>query len=279
MRTKDQRILTAAVRFAAKFGFLRKDIFFEYLCPLRESQQYVYWRVLQTGGIFTTAKRDSDVLHLTPKGYLSIGASSVGRRHPYLLYHDGLVAKVFLELERTGLVQSFWTEAELLRDPGEAMSILGLASADKFPDLVVNLRGRDSHWRVAIEMETSRKSRVRYDEIALAYLRMKAIDLILVVCEDAALEAEVRRAFSGKVFQERGRTPITTTVEEFESARLRAFVRDGGRHCSLADFLCRTMMVEREVFARSRLSKSETSPALAGGDLRKENGSSRVKTV
>lgn len=279
MRTKDQRILIAAARFAAKFGFLKKDIFFEYLCPLRESQQYVYWRAFQSDGMFTTAKRNSDVLHLTPKGYVSIGASSVGRRHPYLLYHDGLVAKLLLELERTGLVHSFWTEAELLREPLEALSILGLANADKFPDLVVDIRGRDYHWRIAIEMETSRKSRIRYDEIALAYLRMKEIDLILFVCEDSALEGEVRRAFSGKVFQERGRSPITTTVEEFEGARLRAFVRDGGRHCSLADFLCRTMLIEREVFARSRLSKPETSPALAGGELRKGNGSSRVKTA
>lgn len=279
MRMKDQRILLAAARFAAKFGFLRKDIFFEYLCPLRESQQYVYWKALQGDGKFTTAKRNSDVLHLTPKGYLSIGASSIGRRHPYLLYHDGLVAKLLLELERTGLVHSFWTEAELIREPAEAMSILGLANADKFPDLVVDLRGRNGNWRLAVEMETSRKSRVRYDEIALAYLGMKSIDLILIVCEDAALEMEIRRAFSGKIFKERGRSPITTTVEEFEAARLRAFVREGGRLSSLTDFLCRTMLIEREVFAKARLSKSEASPALDEEKLRIENGSSLVKTM
>ena len=215
----------AALRFSARFGFITQDIFFEYLCPLQKSQQYSFWRRLREERLIFPAKSQSEVFYLTYKGRKACESTARSARAIYFIEHDLYVARLLLELARSGLVLRSWLENELSANHWEAYSVLGTDKIGKLPDLVVDMKSKVGTRRIAFEVERSRKSKERYDQMAANFLALRNINLILFSCADEGIAQTVRRSFLGEVFVQNDKVPGIFLIEDFEKNRFVANVR------------------------------------------------------
>ena len=217
MREADSRITIRALEFAARFGFINQQIFFKYLCPYKRTKQYELWSELFADGLLIRARGASETAYLSPRGRRRVEAKSVDARPSYLVPHDSLVAEFLLTLESSGLVEQSWTENELKVDSREAYKVLGGAQLLKYPDLVVQMRSKAGSAKIAVEIERSQKTHVRYSQIALNYVHAREIGLLVFGCETPALRKAVLSAFSKDIVVRSNKTPATFLLEDFAS--------------------------------------------------------------
>lgn len=215
MNKSSAEILQNAINFAARFGFLTKEIFFEHLCFYQTTQQYYHWNRLITGGYFFKSQKQHNLIYLTLKGKKLATVSVAPNKSLYILNHDILVAKIFLQLERTGKLLIAWTEFELSKDQYQTCILLGVNRIDKLPDLLVDLQGANKTIRIAIEIENTLKAKDRYLRISQGYLSMKNVNLLMYGCSSLVIENTVARAFSGAEFVRGQKVPITFLNSEF----------------------------------------------------------------
>ena len=241
MRYQDAAIRSNAIKFAAMFGFLSRELFFEFLCPRMRTQKYQNWNSLIRSGLFRKSKSDDTVLFLSPRGFSLAGKRAVTSRFHLYFAHDALVAKTWFKFLSRGIVLRTWTESQLKESPWDALSILGGKNLEKIPDLVMDLNGEDRPVRIAIEVEATQKSKVRYDQMALSYTRMQSVDLVMFVCDNKAIEHQVVKAFSGAIFRKTGKLPVTVLVDDFVANDFQAQARIENHVFSIEDFLSRAL--------------------------------------
>lgn len=222
MNKKTIQLTQYAVNFAARFGFLTKDIFFEHLCRNRKSQQYQHWKSLTESGLFFPSIRQQGLCYLSHKGKKLAQYQAAPNKSLYVLSHEIIVANILFELESTGLLVDSWTEFELATDPYEACLLLGLKRIDKLPDLLVDLKGRNKTLRIAIEVENTLKSKERYHRIGYSYLNMKNVSLVIYCCSKLSIQRTVRKIFSDSIFFKEQKSPITFLNDDFVSSKLDA---------------------------------------------------------
>ncbi len=237
MSRKDIETLRKAQLFAARFGFITQDIFFQYLCPKGRSQSYFYWKALVDDGWFIRSTRDMRVCYLSRKSRTLLGAGCLPARALTYVDHDSQLGAFYLSMNRTDLVLRAWTEADLTRAPWEAYQILGSDRLSKIPDLILDLRTDRGFLRVAVEIEKTRKSRSRYAQMAMSYLDMPRIDLMIFGCESEVIVSETRRAFLGENFQKAQKIPGTFLLNDFTERAFRAAFQFQGRDYEFAEFL------------------------------------------
>lgn len=216
MISQEMVITRSAVNFAARFGFIHQELFFEYFCNRKKSQSYNYWGKLLTNGSFIGSSSDKHIFYLSAKGRRGAEFEPVPTRNIYLVPHDLLVAKIILELELSGLVVESWTEAELLGSASTTYQVLGVNRIDKLPDLVVDLKGKDKVLRLAFEIEHSRKTKERYDRMAVNYLSMKNINLVIFGASHLMIAQSIKRSFSGDLFLKSQKSPIIFANDAFK---------------------------------------------------------------
>jgi hypothetical protein len=237
MSNKDPRIIKEAISFARKFGFLTQEIFFEFLCERGRTQKYDNWNSLIGDGYFNPSQKNPKLLYFTKKGFAAAGPSCVKRRYFYYIDHDTIAAKILLHLEKSDRVLRSWSEAELRAAPWEAISVVGASDATKLPDLVVDLQGTEGFVRIAFEIEASRKSRERYDQISFAYYGMKRVNLVVFVCENSALEKQIKRSFDSSLFKDAGKSPVTMLIDDLQQNWLSTLSRFKGRELIFRDLI------------------------------------------
>ncbi len=232
------RILQLASGFAARWGFLTQEIFFEFFCNKSRAQKYRYWSFLVERGNFFPSKTNTQVLLLTKKGRTPFREMARPARLSMYVDHDALVARVFLALQPRDLIVRSWLEDELIRNPMETYAILGTNSVHRVPDLVFDLKSAGGGFvRCALEIERTVKSQGRYAKMALAYLGYAKIDVIIFGCGGAATEAAVRRAFSGGAFVDKKRIPGIFNFTEFDPTSLQTVIRFNDREFSFQNFI------------------------------------------
>lgn len=237
MRKKDIETLRKTQHFAARFGFITRELFFEYLCRKGRSQQYAQWKALVDDGWFTKSTHDGRVLYLSRKSRKILGAGCVPSRSLMYVDHDSLMGAFLLSLNRTGLILRAWTEADLTRAPGDAHRLLGADRFAKIPDLILDLRAHHGFLRVAVEIEKTRKSRNRYSQIALSYRLMPRVDLVIFGCDSEATVMEVRRAFQGEAFLRAKKFPGTFLLKDFAESEFAARFQFQDRDFEIGEFL------------------------------------------
>lgn len=262
MRLRNVSIINSAVSFTAQFGFLSRDIFFRYLCPLSVAGQYSFWKYLIDSSLFYESRGNNKVLHLTSKGFRTAGPNSIKGRSHFYIHHDSRVAEMLFILAETNLVECFWTEGALKQTPWDAIGILGGDNLEKLPDLVVDLKGREKTYRLAVEVEASLKTKVRYDQMAMAYLRIPQVDLILFVCENAAIELQVTRAFESDEFSKAKKVLVTTLAAELSNSGMACGVRVKKHKFKLEDVLKHVLGMDQ--FPLSKLKDNKNSFLLCG---------------
>lgn len=228
MRSMNRHVIQNAQEFAARWGFLTRDLFYDFLCGMSPTQNYRYWNYLVDEGLFVQSLASEDVLLLSGKSRRSnFGKSARPSRLPVYVEHDAVVARFLLTLDRLGLIARFWLEDELTRRPVEAYQILGAERMHRIPDLIFDLKAANGFVRCAFEVEKTTKSQSRYDKIALAYLAYSKVNVILFGCGGRATEAAVRRSFEGRLYVERKRVPGIFQYPDFANDGLRAAIRFG----------------------------------------------------
>jgi hypothetical protein len=220
LHKSSMQILQHSINFAARFGFLTKDIFFEQLCHKKKSQQYFHWGKLINDGYFFQSKKLPGLIYLTPRGKRLTQFPIAPHKNLYSLSHDIIVANIFLQLEATGKLHKSWTEFELSKDPYQTCLLLGVKRIEKLPDLLVDLKSASKTVRIAIEIENTLKTKDRYYRISQNYLSMCNVSLLLYGCSSTAIECSVIAAFSDPIFLREQKTPITFSNSEFKKSHL-----------------------------------------------------------
>lgn len=268
MRMWNDEIICAAQEFAARWGFLTQDLFFQFFCPMSQAQQYRYWSHLIEEGYFYKSNASPRVLLLTHKSRVKFGGFARSARLPIYVEHDAVVARVFLALDRRGLLASSWLEDELMRNPMEAYVVLGAEQVHRVPDLVFDLKTFDgSHLRCALEIEKTTKSQSRYAKIALAYLGYAKISVILFGCSHSTTERAVSMAFKGNESAESKRVPGIFQYNAFKPSSLEGTIRFQDKEFKIEKFL--EILIKAPVPKLSSLRESNEN-AFSLKDAKKE---------
>lgn len=261
MKPWDQAIIREALEFAGRWGFITRDLFFDYMCPRSRARQFFYWAHLVDQGLFVRSKADSLVLILSKKGRIRLGKQARPARQSVYVAHDAIAARVFLAFQKRRLIGNFWLEDELMRNPLEAFNVLGAESVHRVPDLVFDVKIKDGIVRCALEIERTTKTQSRYAKLALAYLGYSKIGVVLFGCGSHATEFAINRAFSGRVFAECKRVPGLFQYDEFDPETLSTVIRFQDRGFSIMDLLL--IMTKSEVPSLNLLrDRNETGVSL-----------------
>ena len=167
------------IRFAAKTGFLSKNIWRKFFAPPSKSWQSRRWRSFVASKIFvphpsSTAK---DVLVLNPENKLVV---STVRRNisspPFVaqLQHDEIAAEGMQRLLNERVITNFLTESEQRRMFVKPEHEVDRTKKAKYPDGVLRIGSQEHGLLLALEIELTRKSRKRYQDI---FTRYESLDL------------------------------------------------------------------------------------------------------
>lgn len=262
MRTPSKKVILDSLEFAARWGFLTQQIFFEFICQMSQAQQYRYWSYLVSSGLFVKSRHSANNLILAKKGRADFGDSARPARSHFYVEHDAIVARFLFAFENRELIVSSWLEDEFMRNPVEAYDILGMPQIQRVPDLVFDLKtANGSTVRCALEIERVTKSQSRYAKMALAYLNASKIDVILFGCIHPTTERVVRRAFNTAAHLESNRVPGTFLIDEFDPASLATTLK----------FQSNTMSIERFI----EVATKQTVPSMRKSGEKREYEFSR----
>ena len=222
MRANYDMVKESALAFTARFGFITRDIFFEYLCPLKKTRQYVYWKKLQEQCYIKPARSFANIFYLTPLGRKTFSLPSAPARSALFVQHDTFIASLLFELMASGLVLKSWTDYELMKKKADAYAVLGCDRLEKIPDLVVEMKAKTGSLKIAFEVERSRKSDAQYDQIALNYLGLKNINLVIYACNNQLTAKAIARAFNFDLSLKNEKFPAIFLTETFKKNKTNA---------------------------------------------------------
>lgn len=262
MRHWRNDIVSEAREFAARWGFLTQDLFFEFMCPMSRAHKFRYWNSLVECGHFRRSNASDKVLILSHRGRNVSGDTVRPARQSIYIEHDAIAARAILALKNRNLISRYWLEDELMRNPVETYSILGGEQVPRIPDVVFDLRSNaGGSVRCSLEIERTTKSRSRYAKIALAYLGYSKVSVMLFACDSESAEAVVRQSFSGKAFVDKKRVPGLFNLNEFDPATLNTNIRFNYQEMTFKNLLSILTKLEVKPLNFSRDNK-ETAVSL-----------------
>lgn len=236
MKNWNAQIIRTSQDFAARWGFLTKDLFFDFFCPMSQAQQYRYWQYLIDRNLFHQSKANHQVLILTKKSRIQLGGNARPARSPFYIEHDAIVARFLLPLMQRDLVERYWLEDEMIRSPIDTYTVLGTNRVHRIPDLVFDLNTLSgTAVRCALEIETVTKAHGRYAKMALAYAGYSKISLILFGCGYEATERAIFSAFAGS--GKAAPVPGIYRYQEFDAVHLRSNIKFANNEFSVRDLL------------------------------------------
>lgn len=237
MKHWNKEIIREAQQFAARWGFLTRDIFFDFICPMSRAHRFRYWSHLVSQGYFLRSQANPLVLILSKKSRNQLGGRARPARQSIYVAHDSVAAHVFLSLQKRGLIVRSWIEDELMRNPMDAFTILGTQRVARIPDLIFDLKTQVGAVRCALEIERTTKTQSRYTKLALAYLGYQNISVILFGCQEKVTEDAIRRAFSSSSFTERNLVPGLFQYPAFDLENLQTTIRFHDKEFEIQNFL------------------------------------------
>lgn len=187
----------AALRFAGKTGFLGRETWERFFA------------------IGTSRSKRRQIERLVTRGYLrphrnteAVGAFALGPRGLVLLNeqqwsyvppvpigqlgHDKVVGHSLLVLEQEGLIHSWVTERELIRDRNGNYLVQKKDSIAKYPDTIFKMHAFGNPMTTALEYEANRKSSSRYKTILRAYSGMTDLSMVLFVCQNTTIQKTIQ---------------------------------------------------------------------------------------
>lgn len=195
---KEPRAVQKALLVATKFGFLRKETFWNYLTTPNVSYKYDLWNHLMATGYLSEYNRigvAENYFCLSIKGtrlMCDLGYQPVAKVHPLHFEHDEIILNFALACEKDELIKDSWRTERVARalSPVEQVKLTG-GILEKYSDLLFEVNVEKIKILCALEVERTRKSKSRYDAFVLAYNRHKGIGLILVAHKDEYVKRSI----------------------------------------------------------------------------------------
>jgi len=185
--------------FAAKTGFLSKELWREFFTTRSESRNSRVWNGFIRESYFRPheSKMLPDVLVLGNKALSLLekkGIPAVTKPHLGQFDHDEKAAKVILQLLKVEILEGYTTEAELKRKFMVWMKTTNDGKDAKFPDLTIRLKSPAKVRCVALEIEQSKKSFDRYKKVMRSYSSAKEIDAVVFISDRQTIFNQISRA-------------------------------------------------------------------------------------
>lgn len=236
----DLKMLESCLYLAKKFGFISRAVVWDFLTPKGRTARYAYWRKLQSSPFFApyvSGGGTPEYLVLSAKGKAMVGADAVTGIDDIYFSHDEIVMRFCLSLQFGVPTSNMWSEGELKKDRALAMREIGDASVSKLPDLLFDLGERNAFFRIALEIERTRKSRGRYQTMRRSFERASNVDVILFGVNDFGIEDALNEEFRSGGFDFLGKKIAFFNIADFLRDHFRAEVRSGSRAMTLEEYL------------------------------------------
>ena len=187
------------ILFAAKTGFLSKDLWREFFTSRSESRNSRVWNGFIQDGYFKPhdSKMLPGVLVLGQKATALLqcrGIPTVNKPHLGQFDHDEKAVRILLKLQKGNVLDDYTTEAELKRKFMVWMKTTRDGKDAKFPDLTLELKSPCKFRRVALEIEQSKKSPDRYRKMMVSYSSAKDIEAIIFISDQQTIFGQIARA-------------------------------------------------------------------------------------
>jgi hypothetical protein len=195
---QEPKAIQKALLVASKFGFLRKETFWNYLTTPNVSYKYDLWNHLMASGYLAEYNRigvSKNYYGLSIKGTRllgDLGYQPVAKAHPLHFEHDEIILNFTLACEKDGLIKDSWQTERVVKQLSavEQVKLTG-AVLEKIPDLIFQPNIEKRRYLFALEVERTRKSKSKYDAFVLAYSRHKNIGLVLVAYKDEYIKRSI----------------------------------------------------------------------------------------
>ena len=237
IKSENQAQLLQAMQFAARWGFLNKEIYFKHFCHRHLSKQYRQWNMITQSGLFVRSKVNRNVCYLTAKGRKALKADSLPARFHLYIEHDTLVADLILTLQREKKIMRYWIESELKSDLMTAYSVLGGERIDRFPDAVIDVIADGRVERYAIEIERIVKSNFRYNKMAIDYSNYEKLKGVLFGCYAQSTVKTIQKSFFDSQLAKTDFKIGTYLCDDFKSKGLSSAVETQTNSTTLNQFL------------------------------------------
>jgi len=192
------------IKFAAKAGFITKNIWSNYFATGSAGWKNKLWNSLLLRGHFQKhpSRRANDTLVLNSNDTLVrklIGYEK--SRAPFVsqIDHDETMARIILDLLKNNIITDYRLEPELKRMSPEVHRHFESKKKTKYPDSLIKLKNEDQT-RIAIELELTRKEPKRYRDIIEAYATFKNAELVIFILRDDRLALTLKNAMRDKFY-------------------------------------------------------------------------------
>lgn len=272
METNEKLALEMAIKYAKKFGFMSRSFFWDHFCTRSRATNFRYWQTFLDSGIFLPyreIKDSSEYFYLNLKAPMVANnpLESVGKRSPLYLYHDEKIMRFAIQLERAGFLNNLFTEQELRSNRTLALNLLG-GDYSKLPDLVFDLNCPGQPFRVALEIETTRKANDKYYQCLLSYTGLKKLDLILYGADQLRITEALKAILARGVFDSVQKKSAFFSIPDFEKSGLESPLELNSNKIAIHQFFKNLIGIRTNRFDIAR-DKNETpvsskSPTVEG---------------
>lgn len=195
----------AEILFTAKTGFLSRNLWKKHFTKRSKNRNYEFWNELVERKFFKRHRSPllKDILILGTEGIRVLENKGLGRVFPpniNQIDHDEVVSDLALQLQKSPKVLKYETEGEIKRRFTGWVKDSWKGENFKFSDLMVYLKNSDAIFKVAIEVELSRKSPKRYKQMMRGYQNQKQMNCIVFVADDKAIFDRLRDAIKHTLF-------------------------------------------------------------------------------
>ncbi len=232
----------AVMTFAAKTGFITKEIFNEFFATGCERSRRRQWQYLSRHGWLVPHESPlrPDVLVLSRKSRAESHAGAWAEVWaPYIgmIHHDETLFRMVLRLQKSGLTREWTTEAEMKKVLMRDLRLGGARINTKYPDALLTLDVPGNAVKVALELELSRKSKRRYEDMAYAYRGMKDVRGVFFVCRNPGLIKTIRNAFNRAYFPSHEKPVGFALVDEWRIDPASAVLEMPSRKTTFCDLV------------------------------------------
>ena len=197
----EPKAIQKALLVVTKFGFIRKETFWNFLTTSNVSYKYDLWNRLMASGFLAEYQRvgvAENYYCLSKKGISvmrDLGFEIVCKAHPLHFEHDEIVMNFTLACEKSQMIKENWNTDRMLRHllPQEQVEQFGRV-LEKLPDLLFEVNTENFKLEAALEVERTRKSKIRYDSFVLSYAKDKNVGLVLVAYNDRYVMRSIQEA-------------------------------------------------------------------------------------
>ncbi len=222
--SKEHKVIQKSLLVMAKFGFLRKETFWNFLTSPNISYKYDLWNYLMGTGYLTKYDRvgvAENYYCLSKKGariLYDAGFQPVARAHPLHFEHDEIILNFTLASEKEDLIKESWQTERTMKElsPVDQVKLTG-AVLEKIPDLLFEPKIEKIKLLCALEVERTRKSKSRYDSLVLSYNKHKKIGLVLVAYKDEYIKRSITESIRRLGYPQERRPIVFCKISDIAS--------------------------------------------------------------